>query len=71
MPGILHYQAIDDRGIEILDELEERSGLSPQRRLPAEERAYYIPAKGKVDLDPTVAEIDDQWEQHVARLTAR
>jgi hypothetical protein len=70
MAGILHYQAIDGRGIEILDELEERWELSP-RRSPAEERAYYIAAKGKVDLDPALAEIDSEWELHVARLTAR
>lgn len=71
MAGILHYQAIDDRGIEILDELEERWELSPTRRLPAEERAYYIAAKGEVDPDPALAEIDSEWELHVARLTAR
>jgi hypothetical protein len=68
--GILHYQAIDDRGVEILDELEERRELSP-RRLPAEERAYYIAAKGEVDLDPALTEIDSGWELHIARLTAR
>jgi len=68
--GILHYQAIDDRGVEILDELEERWELSP-RRLPAEERAYYIAAKGKVDLDSSLAEVDDEWELHVTRLTPR
>ena len=70
MAGILHYQAIDERGIEILDELEERWELSP-RRLPADERAYYIAAKGEVDLDPSLEEIDSGWELHVARLTAR
>ncbi len=70
MTGILHYRALDERGEQILDQLEAESELSP-KRMGAGERAYYIVAVGEVDLDPALAKIDPAWEEHVARLTAR
>ena len=71
MTGILHYRALDERGEQILDQLEADNELSPNKRLEAGERAYYIVAVGAVDLDPALAMIDPAWEEHVARLTPR
>jgi hypothetical protein len=66
--AILHYQALDERGEQILDELEERLEMRSQR-LEGGERSYYVVATGAVDLDPNLAAIDADWNEHVVRLT--
>jgi hypothetical protein len=66
--AILHYRALDERGEQILDELEERLDTR-SKRLEAGERSYYVVAAGAVDLDPNLAAIDAGWRQHVVRLT--
>lgn len=68
MTGILHYQAVDERGEEILDALEARLEMGSQR-MGAGERSFYVAAAGEVDLDPNLTAIDSAWPQHVIRLT--
>jgi hypothetical protein len=67
--GILQYRAVDDRGEEILDALEEHWGA---KRIEGEEstREFWVPAAGTVDLDPNLDAIDPAWSEHIERLTA-
>lgn len=39
------------------------------QRLEGGERSYYVVATGAVDLDPNLAAIDADWNEHVVRLT--
>lgn len=68
MTGLLQYRPLDLDGEEILEELE-AALRTKASRLPAGRWEFYIPAKGPVDLDPDLAEIDPDWEQHIQRLT--
>jgi hypothetical protein len=70
MAGVLQYQALDDRGEVILDELEARLEVHSDRWAD-DRREFYVAAVGEVDLDPNLAAIDPDWEQHIARLTER
>ncbi|MBS1892724.1 MAG: hypothetical protein JST59_15620 [Actinobacteria bacterium] len=70
MSGVLHYRALDRRGDEILDELEERF-QTMSNRLEDGERSYFVRAAGEVDLDPNLEAVDPTWAEHIQRLTAR
>jgi len=70
MSAVVHYRATDDRGEQILDELEERLGTRSER-LEAGERSFWVVAAGAVDLDPNLEAIHPTWEDHVQRLTER
>lgn len=69
MSGVLQYRAVDQRGEEILDALEEHWGAKRLDGEP-ETREFWVPAAGTVDLDPNLAAIDPTWAEHVERLTA-
>lgn len=69
MTAQVHYRALDERGEQILDELEERLGTRSER-LEAGERSYYVAAADAVNLDPNLSAIDADWEEHVVRVTA-
>jgi hypothetical protein len=69
MTGLLQYQPLDDRGNEILDELEARLDVKSDRWAGDGSREFYIAAPGEVDLDPNLSAIDSNWEEHIARLT--
>lgn len=68
MGAVIHYQAIDERGKEILDELERRSGLG-SKQFPEGDRAYYLANENPADLAKWLDEIDQNWKEHVGRLT--
>ncbi len=60
---------MDERGDEILDELESRLGIKSQRLLPGQ-RAYYLTNESPGDLVMILDEIDLDWREHLGRLTA-
>lgn len=69
MSAVIHYQTMDDRGEEILDELE-RSRKTSSDRLPAGERIYFLVNESPGDLVISLDEIDLDWREHIGRLTA-
>lgn len=68
MSGVPQDRALNERGEEILDALEEHWGAS---RVDQTTREFYVPAVGKVDLDPNLAAIDPTWTGHIQRITER
>jgi hypothetical protein len=70
MSGLLQYRAVDERGDEILDVLEEHWGAV---RVEGDERTreFWVPAAGEVDLDPNLDAIDPGWAEHIHRVTPR
>jgi len=67
LSGVLKFWPGDDRGEEILDELEERFELTSQRFDRV--REYYIAASGKVDLTGWLDQIDPSWRAHIEAQT--
>ena len=60
--------AHDDRGEQILDELEERLGHGSERRDNGE-RSYFLTSKGG-SLETVIAKLDEiaaDWGEHVSR----
>ncbi len=68
MSGVLQYEALNERGHELLDALEEHWGA---RRVDETTREFYVPAAGTVDLDPNLAALDPNWAEHIQRITER
>jgi len=64
--ALIQYQALDNRGEELLDELERRSSKT-SRRMPTGAREFHL-LEGDV-LDPVLDEIEPDWGSHVGRLT--
>ena len=66
--GNIVFVAHDDRGEEILDELEERLGHGSERRDNGE-RSYFLTAKaGSAEtLVETLDQIAPDWGEHVSR----
>ncbi len=67
MTGVLKFWPGDDRGEEILDELEERFELTSQRFDRV--REYYIAVSGKADLTGWLDQIDTNWRAHIEAQT--
>ena len=62
----------DDRGREILDELEKRTELEPDR-VDGGTRRYYLPAEDAeiTSLDAELDKIDSDWRNHLANLAGQ
>jgi hypothetical protein len=61
----------DDRGLEILYELEERTEMKPTELLEDGTRSYYLSATD-ADVnafDPMLDKIDQEWRDHVTNLS--
>ena len=66
--GNIVFTAHDDRGEQILDELEERLGHGSERRDNGE-RAYFLTSKGG-SLETLLANLDaiaPDWGEHISR----
>jgi hypothetical protein len=62
----------DDRGREILDELEERTEMKPMELVDDDNtRCYYLSAKDADDdgFDPMLDQIDSDWRSHLTNLS--
>lgn len=66
--GNIVLVAQDDRGEEILDELEEQLRHGSERR-EGGERSYFVTAKGgsPETLVATLDEIDPAWGEHISK----
>jgi hypothetical protein len=64
----------DDRGREILDELEEQTEMKPMELVDDDNtRCYYLSAKDADDdgFDLVLDKIDGQWREHVTNLAGQ
>jgi hypothetical protein len=71
--SILQYQALDDRGEELLDQVEAQADLGSNDWRGERIREYHLPrsGSGKEGIQPLLATIEPNWQQHVARITPR
>ena len=70
MGGPVQYEPLDDRGEELLDLLEERTGLSGRPLPNTRMREFADLGAERTNLDPDLTAIDLNWTDHVTRLTA-
>ena len=71
--SILQYQALDDRGDELLDQVEEQADLGSSDWRGERIREYHLPqsGSGELGIEPLLASIEPDWQQYVARITPR
>jgi hypothetical protein len=71
--AVIQLLPFDDRGREILNELEERTAQQPTEVRDDGAREYYLQAHGVgVDgFDAMLNHIDPDWPEHVSRTTQR
>ncbi len=68
MSAVIHYQTLDERGDQILDELERRTKSSSDR-LEGGERIYFLIHESPDDLIKVLDQIDPNWPAHAGCLT--
>ena len=71
MAAGVRFTALDDRGQEILDELEQQTHLGPFRtKEQTGERDYSVTADGVgvEGFDPVLDRIAPDWRRHLSRL---
>jgi hypothetical protein len=73
MAAIVVFRPFDERGDELLDELEDRTEMSPQETLDDGSRSYSLSAHdvGVDGFDLMLDEIDPEWRQHLSRTAER
>ncbi len=70
MATVLHYRALDERGEEILNELEQRLEFRSTPGLQQGERSYFLLGSGEIFLDVSLSAIDVAWQEHVVPVDA-
>lgn len=71
MAAVVRFLALDERGEEILDEMEKRTGQTPEH-FGEREREYSLLAAGvgPDGFDAMLDAIDPGWRGHLTRLAA-
>ena len=71
MTAVIQLTALDDRGREIIAELEERTQERPREISEDGTREYYLSAHqvGVDGLDSMLDRIDSDWRDHLTRTT--
>ena len=72
MPSsIVTLRALDERGSEIIEELEKATQQAPTEVVEAtDERRYYLRSADVNGFDAMLDRIDPNWAEHVARIPA-
>ena len=67
MAAVIALRPKDDRGVEIIVELEARTEMNPMEVIEDDIRRYYLSAEdARLDaFDPMLDEIDVDWNDHV------
>jgi hypothetical protein len=70
MPAVIALRPKDDRGIEIIVELEARTEMNPMEVPEDDTRRYYLSAEdaGLDAFDLMLAEIDSDWRDHLTNM---
>jgi hypothetical protein len=71
MATIIAFRPDDGRGVEILDELEQRSEIRPTQVLADGTRRYYLDAANSDvhSFEPMFAALDATWRRHITNLS--
>jgi hypothetical protein len=69
MAAIVRFTPLDDRGRELLNELENATETSPQETFEDGSRSYYLSAHqvGVDGFDAMLDSIDSDWREHLTR----
>jgi hypothetical protein len=67
MAAVIALRPKTERGVEILDELEEKTEMDPQQVLEDGTRRYYLDTEDAdvTAFDPVLVQIDMDWREHV------
>jgi hypothetical protein len=72
MAGVIRLVPLDERGREIVDELEGKTGERPTEVQGDGGRLYHVEGasvSGK-EFDPMLSRIDSDWPEHVIRTSS-
>lgn len=72
MAGVIRLVPLDERGREIIDELEEKTGEQPTEIQADGGRLYHVQgedASGE-GFDAMLSRIDSDWREHVTRTSS-
>ncbi|MGH2965757.1 MAG: hypothetical protein ACRDMH_10310 [Solirubrobacterales bacterium] len=70
MGAVIELHPLDDRGKEIIDQVENRTGHQPTELHPPDGTHVYIleaDASGPDAFDQVLSVIDEKWRAHVSR----
>jgi hypothetical protein len=72
MAAIVRLTPLDDRGRELLNELERATAMRPQETFEDGSRSYWLSAAhaGVDGFDPMLDKLDANWREHVSRPDA-
>ena len=72
MAGVIRLVPLDERGREILDEFEGKTGEQPTEVQGDGGRLYHVEGAdvGGEELDAMLSDIDSDWQVHVTRTSS-
>jgi hypothetical protein len=72
MAGVIRLVPLDERGRQIIDELEEKTGEQPTEVQEEGGRLYHLEGEGVggEGFDATLSRIDSDWQEHVTRTSS-
>lgn len=72
MAGVIRLLPLDDRGREIIEEVEENTGEQPTEIQNDGGRLYHLQGEevGAEGFDAILSRIDSDWREHVNRTTS-
>jgi hypothetical protein len=70
--GVIRLVPLDERGREIIDELEEKTGEQPTEIQDDGGRLYHLQGEdlGGEGFDAMLSRIDSDWREHVTRTSS-
>ena len=71
--SILRYRALDNRGDDLLDQVEAQANLGSDDWRSERIREYHLPQSGSGEegIEPLLSSIEPNWPPHVMRITPR
>lgn len=72
MAGAIRLVPLDERGQQIIDELEEKAGEQPTEIQEDGGRLYHLEGAGVSgeEFDAMLSDIDSEWQVHVTRTSS-
>lgn len=72
MAGVIRLVPLDERGRQIIEQLEEKTGEQPTEVQEDGGRLYHLEGEGVggEGFDVTLSRIDSDWQEHVNRTSS-